>query len=53
MTTLGALAAAEPELAAFVSERLRASPSYLATEASVSGTGDVALPERRRWRAGG
>jgi hypothetical protein len=31
MTTWGALAAAEPELAAFVVERLRAAPSYLAT----------------------
>ena len=31
MTTWGAFAAAEPELAAFVSERLRAAPSYLAT----------------------
>ena len=31
MTTWGAFAAAEPELAAFVAERLRAAPSYLAT----------------------
>jgi Pyridoxamine 5'-phosphate oxidase len=31
MTTWGAFAAAEPELAAFVAERLRASPAYLAT----------------------
>jgi hypothetical protein len=31
MTTWGAFAAAEPELAAFVVERLRAAPSYLAT----------------------
>ena len=31
MTTWGAFAAAEPELAAFVTERLRAAPSYLAT----------------------
>ena len=30
-TTWGAFAAAEPELAAFVAERLRAAPSYLAT----------------------
>jgi hypothetical protein len=31
MTTWGAFAAAEPELAVFVAERLRAAPSYLAT----------------------
>jgi Pyridoxamine 5'-phosphate oxidase len=31
MTTWGDFAAAEPELAAFVAERLRAAPSYLAT----------------------
>jgi hypothetical protein len=31
MTTWGAFAVAEPELAAFVAERLRAAPSYLAT----------------------
>jgi len=31
MTTWGAFAAAEPELAAFVAERLQAAPSYLAT----------------------
>jgi len=31
MTTWGAFAAAEPELAAFVAERLRATPSYPAT----------------------
>jgi len=31
MTTWGEFAAAEPELAAFVSERVRAAPSYLAT----------------------
>jgi hypothetical protein len=31
MTTWGVFAAAEPELAAFVVERLRAAPSYLAT----------------------
>jgi hypothetical protein len=31
MTSWGAFAAAEPELAAFVSERLGAAPSYLAT----------------------
>jgi Pyridoxamine 5'-phosphate oxidase len=31
MTTWGAFAAAEPELAAFVAERLRGKPSYLAT----------------------
>jgi len=31
MTTWGAFAAAEPELAGFVAERLRAAPSYLAT----------------------
>lgn len=31
MTTWAACAAAEPKLAAFVSERLRAAPSYLAT----------------------
>ncbi len=31
MTTWGAVAAAEPELAAFVAERLRATPPYLAT----------------------
>jgi len=31
MTTWGAFAAAEPELATFVAERLRARPSYLAT----------------------
>ncbi|MGH9024932.1 MAG: pyridoxamine 5'-phosphate oxidase family protein [Acidimicrobiia bacterium] len=31
MTTWGAFAAAEPELAAFVAERLRAAPCYLAT----------------------
>ena len=31
VTTWGAVAAAEPELAAFVAERLRAAPSYLAT----------------------
>ncbi len=31
MTTWGDFAAAEPELAAFVAERLRAMPSYLAT----------------------
>ena len=31
MTTWGAFTAAEPELAAFVAERLRAAPSYLAT----------------------
>jgi hypothetical protein len=31
MTTWGAFAAAEPELAAFVAERLRAAPAYLAT----------------------
>jgi hypothetical protein len=31
MTTWGAVTAAEPELAAFVAERLRAAPSYLAT----------------------
>jgi hypothetical protein len=31
MTTWGAFAAAEPELAAFVADRLRAAPSYLAT----------------------
>jgi hypothetical protein len=31
MTTWSAFAAAEPELAAFVAERLRAAPSYLAT----------------------
>jgi Pyridoxamine 5'-phosphate oxidase len=30
-TTWGAFAAAEPELAAFVAERLQAAPSYLAT----------------------
>jgi hypothetical protein len=30
-TTWGAFATAEPELAAFVAERLRAAPSYLAT----------------------
>jgi hypothetical protein len=85
MTTWGGFAAAEPELAAFVSERLRAAPSYLATvratgaprvhpvtpaasydpadryllfelrptEVRCNGYGDVALPERRRWRAGG
>jgi hypothetical protein len=31
MTTWGAFATAEPELAAFVAERLQAAPSYLAT----------------------
>jgi hypothetical protein len=31
MTTWGAFAAAEPALAAFVADRLRAAPSYLAT----------------------
>ncbi len=31
MTTWGAFAAEQPELAAFVAERLRAAPSYLAT----------------------
>jgi hypothetical protein len=31
MTTWGACAAAEPELAAFVAERLRAGPAYFAT----------------------
>ena len=31
MTAWGAFAAAEPELAAFVAERLRAAPAYLAT----------------------
>ena len=31
MTTWGAFAAAEPELAAFAAERLRAGPAYLAT----------------------
>ena len=31
MTTWGAFATAEPELAAFVAERLRAAPAYLAT----------------------
>jgi hypothetical protein len=31
MTTRAAFAAAEPELAAFVAERLRAAPSYLAS----------------------
>ncbi len=31
VTTWGTFAAAEPELAAFVAERLRAAPSYLAT----------------------
>ena len=31
MTTWGDVAAAEPELAAFVAERLRAAPAYLAT----------------------
>ena len=31
MTTWGAFAAAEPELAGFVAERLQAAPSYLAT----------------------
>ncbi len=31
MTTWGTFAAAEPELAAFVAERLRSAPSYLAT----------------------
>ena len=31
MSTWGAFAAAEPELAGFVAERLRAAPSYLAT----------------------
>jgi hypothetical protein len=31
MTTWGEFAAAEPELAGFVAERLRAAPSYLAT----------------------
>ena len=31
MPTWGAFAAAEPELAAFVADRLRAAPSYLAT----------------------
>jgi hypothetical protein len=31
MTTWGAFAAAEPELAEFVAERLRTAPSYLAT----------------------
>src|SRR4051812_24760240 len=31
MTTWGAFAAAEPAMAAFVADRLRAAPSYLAT----------------------
>lgn len=66
MTTWGAFAAAEPELAAFVAERLRATVVAAAnsdpadryvlfelrpTEVRRNGYGDVTLPERRRWRA--
>ena len=36
-TTWGAFAAAEPELAGFVAERLRAAPSYLATVRASGG----------------
>jgi hypothetical protein len=37
VTTWGAFAAAEPELAAFVAERLRAAPAYLATVRASGG----------------
>ncbi len=66
MTTWSAFAAAEPELAGFVAERLRATVVAAAsygpadryvlfelrpTEVRCNGYGDVTLPERRRWRA--